>query len=127
MSISRDGRNFTGNFVIDEKILKEEGVTDFAPYAAVPGTTEFMPDFFLDEFDDYQTKTSPEEMLANQKKTVTKAGQVQAIFDQLSGLINAELVAKIQAIYAFDIKGYFYFSTLALVVITWFVFYVLYF
>ena len=28
-------------------------MTDFSQYAAVPGTTEFMPDFFLDDFDEY--------------------------------------------------------------------------
>jgi citronellol/citronellal dehydrogenase len=27
--LTRDARNFTGNFVIDEEILKEEGVRDF--------------------------------------------------------------------------------------------------
>lgn len=35
--LSRDSRNFTGNFVIDEEILKEEGVTDFEKYNCVPG------------------------------------------------------------------------------------------
>ena len=49
----RDGKNYTGNFVIDEAILREEGMTDFSQYSCVPGQTEFMPDFFLDDFDDY--------------------------------------------------------------------------
>ena len=29
--------SFTGNFVIDEAILRQEGVVDFDPYAAEPG------------------------------------------------------------------------------------------
>ena len=49
----RDSKTYTGNFGIDESILREEGMTDFSQYAAVPGTTEFMPDFFLDDFDEY--------------------------------------------------------------------------
>ena len=45
--LTRDARNFTGNFVIDEEILREEGLQDMDQYAAVPGTKDFLPDFFL--------------------------------------------------------------------------------
>jgi len=41
--LTRDAKNFTGQFVVDEAILREEGMTDFSQYAAVPGTSEFMP------------------------------------------------------------------------------------
>ncbi len=43
---------FAGNFCIDEKILREEGVTDFKQYLGAKGGKEedLMPDFFLDEF-----------------------------------------------------------------------------
>ncbi len=37
----------TGQFLLDEDVLRDAGVTDFARYAAVPGTTEFVPDLFL--------------------------------------------------------------------------------
>lgn len=37
----------TGRFLVDEDVLREAGETDFARYAAVPGTTDFVPDFFL--------------------------------------------------------------------------------
>ncbi len=97
----RDGKNFSGNFVVDEEILKEEGMKDFAQYAAVPGTTEFLPDFFLDEFDDFQTKKSG----SASGGSGGSGGSVQKVFDNLSGLINEEMVGKIQAVYAFDIKG----------------------
>ena len=39
----------TGNFFIDEEVLKAEGVSDFEQYAYVPGTTRFYTDLFLDE------------------------------------------------------------------------------
>ncbi|MGH8281426.1 MAG: SDR family oxidoreductase [Gammaproteobacteria bacterium] len=45
--LTRDGRACSGNFFIDEELLRAEGVTDFAPYAVKPGTT-LMPDLFLD-------------------------------------------------------------------------------
>ena len=38
----------TGNFYIDDELLAAHGVTDLKKYAVTPGTTEFMPDFFVD-------------------------------------------------------------------------------
>jgi citronellol/citronellal dehydrogenase len=45
--LNRDARTTTGNFFIDEDVLRAEGVTDFAKYAVKPGE-ELLPDFFLD-------------------------------------------------------------------------------
>ncbi|MCB9487260.1 MAG: NAD(P)-dependent oxidoreductase [Deltaproteobacteria bacterium] len=42
----KDSRAFTGNFCVDEDILRAEGVTDFDHYAVDP-TEELFPDFFL--------------------------------------------------------------------------------
>ena len=35
--LTRDSRNFTRNFCVDEDILREVGVTDFDVYAVKPG------------------------------------------------------------------------------------------
>jgi citronellol/citronellal dehydrogenase len=43
----RDSRNATGNFHIDEAVLREEGVTDFSAYAITPGV-ELCTDLFLE-------------------------------------------------------------------------------
>jgi citronellol/citronellal dehydrogenase len=43
----RDARSCTGNFFIDDEVLRAEGVTDFGRYAVDP-TAELLPDFFLD-------------------------------------------------------------------------------
>ncbi|KAF7237539.1 Hydroxysteroid dehydrogenase-like protein 2 [Varanus komodoensis] len=40
-------KSFTGNFVIDEILLREEGIKNFDPYAVAPGHP-LLPDFFLD-------------------------------------------------------------------------------
>ena len=42
----------SGNFFIDDLVLAEAGVTDLSSYAAVPGSTDFFPDFFLDPEDE---------------------------------------------------------------------------
>ncbi len=44
--LTSDARTCTGNFFIDEDVLKRHGVTDFAAYAVEPGLEPF-PDLFL--------------------------------------------------------------------------------
>jgi citronellol/citronellal dehydrogenase len=46
--LSRDARGFAGNFLIDEDVLREAGVTDFAAYAVDPSQRP-LPDLFLPE------------------------------------------------------------------------------
>ena len=45
--LTRDAKTCTGNFFIDEELLREEGVEDFAKYAVDP-SVEPLQDFFLD-------------------------------------------------------------------------------
>ncbi|PTU32224.1 SDR family oxidoreductase [Stenotrophobium rhamnosiphilum] len=45
--LTKPSREYTGNFAIDDLVLHAEGMRDFSHYAAVPGTTKFMPDFFV--------------------------------------------------------------------------------
>jgi len=45
--LRREARGCTGNFFIDEDVLRAEGATDFGRYAVVPGE-ELAPDLFLD-------------------------------------------------------------------------------
>jgi citronellol/citronellal dehydrogenase len=45
--LSKPSREFTGNFCIDDLVLHAAGVRDFSVYAAVPGATKFLPDFFV--------------------------------------------------------------------------------
>ncbi len=44
--LTSDARTHTGNFYIDEDVLRENGETDFDRYAMTPDG-ELMPDFFL--------------------------------------------------------------------------------
>jgi citronellol/citronellal dehydrogenase len=46
--LTRDSRCCTGSFYIDEDVLREAGVTDFARYAVAPGQP-LHPDLFLGE------------------------------------------------------------------------------
>jgi len=44
--LTREARATTGNFFLDEDVLREAGVTDFAQYAMKPGVP-LLPDLFL--------------------------------------------------------------------------------
>lgn len=48
--LRKPARDYTGHSLIVEDVLREAGVTDFARYAATPGTpdSELYPDIFLD-------------------------------------------------------------------------------
>ena len=46
--LNRPSSECTGNFFIDDEVLASMGVTDLEKYSVVPGTTEFLTDFFLD-------------------------------------------------------------------------------
>uniref|UniRef100_A0A8C7ASI4 Hydroxysteroid dehydrogenase-like protein 2 n=1 Tax=Neovison vison TaxID=452646 RepID=A0A8C7ASI4_NEOVI len=50
-SIFKKPKSFTGNFLVDENILREEGINNFDIYAIKPGHP-LLPDFFLDEHPD---------------------------------------------------------------------------
>ena len=44
---NRDSRRHSGNFLVDEEVLRQEGVTNFEPYAATPGARLYS-DLFLE-------------------------------------------------------------------------------
>ncbi len=46
--LTSDARSVSGNFFIDDTLLAQHGITDLDGYSVVPGTTEFIPDFFVD-------------------------------------------------------------------------------
>ena len=46
--LNRESKDCTGNFFVDDEILASVGITDLEKYSVVPGTTDFLLDFFLD-------------------------------------------------------------------------------
>jgi citronellol/citronellal dehydrogenase len=46
--LNRVSKECTGNFFVDDEVLASEGVTDLEKYSVVPGTKDFLLDFFLD-------------------------------------------------------------------------------
>jgi citronellol/citronellal dehydrogenase len=44
--LTQNSRRSTGNFFIDEDVLRQAGITDFDTYAVTPGC-DLIPDFFV--------------------------------------------------------------------------------
>ena len=46
--LTSDPKTTTGNFFIDDELLAKHGITQLDQYSVTPGTTDFIPDFFVD-------------------------------------------------------------------------------
>jgi len=46
--LNREPKSCTGNFFVDDELLASEGIIDLEKYSVVPGTKDFLLDFFLD-------------------------------------------------------------------------------
>jgi len=118
--LTKHSREFTGQFCVDEHILREAGVTDFSQYLA-PGATEdsLMPDFFLDEFLEAQGgEEMAEEIVARAEKPAAVktasappsaaapaagGGQIEAVFAEITSALSEDLVKKTNAVYSFSV------------------------
>jgi citronellol/citronellal dehydrogenase len=45
---NRKASECSGNFFIDDEVLAAEGITDLEKYSVKAGTTDFLPDLYLD-------------------------------------------------------------------------------
>ncbi|XP_075973838.1 hydroxysteroid dehydrogenase like 2 isoform X2 [Anticarsia gemmatalis] len=95
--LCKDPKSYTGNFAIDEDVVKAAGVKDLTPYACDPSNLEnLLPDFFLDFPGMPQLET---------KKEAASGGQIPNLFAAISKTLSADLVKKTQAVYQFNVKG----------------------
>ncbi|XP_073907351.1 hydroxysteroid dehydrogenase-like protein 2 [Castor canadensis] len=110
-SIFKKPKTFTGNFIIDENILKEEGIKNFDVYAITPGYP-LLPDFFLDEHPDVVMKKkeshSPVPELKEKpqpQQPKARSGAVEETFRIVKDFLNDGVVKATQAIYQFELSG----------------------
>lgn len=110
-SIFKKPKSFTGNFIIDENILKEEGIKNFDVYAIKPGHP-LLPDFFLDELPDTVTKKvesrgAAVESKEEKAKPAPKAGSgaVEETFKIVKNSLSDDIVKATQAVYLFELSG----------------------
>jgi len=113
--LTKDAKTTTGNFFIDETVMKNEGVTNLDHYAYDP-SVKLMPDFFLEEI-------TPEDVVqhivesggtpaftrssapAAAASTAAAADPgVQATFTAIQAAINPEVMKSVNGIIQFDLK-----------------------
>lgn len=120
--LSKDSKAFTGNFLVDELFLKQEGITDMNQYAVSPGS-KLIPDFFLPEdvlkslendpnFDaallGQQTGSQEQQQSApaSEESGAPKAtGPTAEIFQEIQSAITDDLKKELNATIAFVISG----------------------
>uniref|UniRef100_A0A0K0D072 Hydroxysteroid dehydrogenase-like protein 2 n=1 Tax=Angiostrongylus cantonensis TaxID=6313 RepID=A0A0K0D072_ANGCA len=131
--LSRNSRDYTGKFAIDEEVLRAEGVTDFTKYAIDPSElasrfcflifnrflfyigrhyavlgAPLIADFFIPNIENY-----PETFLQSPERqksvdTLKKAAVEEDITNVLANmrnLVSKELVEKLSAVYEFTLTG----------------------
>lgn len=101
--LTKDSKSVTGNFFIDDEILKSEGITDLVQYACDPSNANnLMPDFFLDS-------TGPASIGGGDTKPAQSSaepvGEVGKLFKAIESTLSPEVVSKTQAVFAFVVTG----------------------
>lgn len=98
--LCKKANEMSGQFLIDEDVLRDVGVTDFDCYACVPENAKNIRlSFFIDdgkdssEFDRIVAKLPPATMSFDE------------LFSKLSKRFSTELVRNVQATYVFYTKG----------------------
>ncbi|XP_044308393.1 hydroxysteroid dehydrogenase-like protein 2 [Varanus komodoensis] len=128
-------KSFTGNFVIDEILLREEGIKNFDPYAVAPGHP-LLPDFFLDvdpdtlamkmeaqgasptfkegKMQDVPKRDGPDKTKPDGPERTglhvhfaseNATGPVANTFKIIKGAINEDVVKSTQGVYRFELSG----------------------
>uniref|UniRef100_A0A1L8DZQ6 Hydroxysteroid dehydrogenase-like protein 2 n=1 Tax=Nyssomyia neivai TaxID=330878 RepID=A0A1L8DZQ6_9DIPT len=105
--LSREPRSTTGNFYVDDEVLKSAGVMDLKPYACDPAyADQLMPDFFLEmdpaTRDKYQEQVSK---VSSGKGGASSAGNIAGLFGKIEGMMNEDLVKRVGASFMFNVKG----------------------
>ncbi|KAI1712614.1 SCP-2 sterol transfer family domain-containing protein [Ditylenchus destructor] len=100
--LSRNSRRYTGNFAIDEDVLKKEGVTNFDQYAYDPNVA-LMPDAFIPDVD-FNVFAGKHDQPREKSRESIKAADIDAVIAQIQKVLNPEVVQKVGAVYEFTLR-----------------------
>jgi len=103
--LSKDPRSAkSGQFYIDEDVLLSAGITDLKQYACVPENADnLMPDFFLDALPQDVAKFVPG--TTQNSAPSAGSGNIDGLFLKIEQQLNEDLVQRVNAVYAFNVKG----------------------
>lgn len=83
--LCRDPKQSTGNFYIDEDVVKDAGITDLKQYACHPENADnLMPDAFLDIPTDLNKKNFD----GAEKSSSTSSGSIEQLFQKIENHLS---------------------------------------
>ncbi|GLH12398.1 Dehydrogenase/reductase SDR family protein 7-like [Gryllus bimaculatus] len=98
--LTKESRSITGQFLIDDEVLKAEGITDFTQYAVDPANANnLFPDAFVDGLE--------ENAFAKLRDAAASAqsGNIAKLFSVIQANLSESLVSKTNAVFLFNVKG----------------------
>ncbi|OQV22141.1 Hydroxysteroid dehydrogenase-like protein 2 [Hypsibius exemplaris] len=111
--VTKSSRDFTGNFCIDERVLRDAGVTDFDQYAVEKGNVLIM-DGFVDEDENGQPNILSREESSNHLRSGFKSSgsagpvgvaEISAVFSAVGETLKNNPDLKLDGLYLFDVEG----------------------
>ncbi|ESP05632.1 hypothetical protein LOTGIDRAFT_205585 [Lottia gigantea] len=106
--LTKDSKSYTGNFAIDDEVVRDAGITDLEQYSCVPGST-LLPDFFLDSEDPealHKQMVDQGAKPAFKPSASSSSGDGPAkTFQQVKSLLSEDLVKSINGTFQFNLSG----------------------
>jgi len=100
--LTRDSRARTGEFLYDEDVLREAGVTDFEQYSYIPAGGP-LPDGFVECYSPEVRGTSSETTESASPRGPLKG--VQEVIEAMKSFCNKELVQGVKGVFEFHLTG----------------------
>ncbi|KAI4456864.1 hydroxysteroid dehydrogenase-like protein 2 [Holotrichia oblita] len=103
----QDPKQITGNFFIDDDVLRNAGITNLDQYACnLEFKDELLPDGFVDEEPSESfRKLRPSRIKNNTPTAAGGSNKVDFLFSVIQKSLNEELVSKTRAMYQFNLTG----------------------
>ncbi|XP_044759736.1 hydroxysteroid dehydrogenase-like protein 2 [Coccinella septempunctata] len=100
----------TGNFYIDDDVLRSNGITDLDQYCNDPAyKDQLMPDYFVGEDPKLQSSRSflnfDKETSAEKGQSAEPQGQVAGLFKKIEASLTEEVVKSTEASFQFVVTG----------------------
>ncbi|XP_026819446.1 hydroxysteroid dehydrogenase-like protein 2 [Rhopalosiphum maidis] len=101
--LSRSVENCTGQFLVDDEVLQQEGITDLDQYASDPTYKgDLMMDFFLDEAPHNGFNQGKEKVQAKKSDGIDT---IEGIFTKINSHLTPEIAKGTNACFLFVVKG----------------------
>ncbi|GMR50068.1 hypothetical protein PMAYCL1PPCAC_20263, partial [Pristionchus mayeri] len=98
--LGKNSAEYTGNFSIDEDVLRAEGVTDFDKYA-IDLSVPLSPDFFIPAGKYDHCFAQSKESKASPEPFQQAKGEIGEVIHTMKALLSADLVKKVDATFEF--------------------------